>query len=141
MNKLLLFVATLSLGFASCTKKASTVPINDMFDSTNAVLKYEGSFQKGPYGTVSGNAKVYVSNGKWQLKLENLKTTNGPDLKVYLSKEIQPVNFIKLGNLKSTSGNQVYEINIVPDFKEYKYALVHCEQYNHLFGSALLMMY
>jgi hypothetical protein len=89
---------------------------------------------------VSGSVMVYQANGKLQLKLSGFSTTNGPDLKVYLSKEIQPVNFIKLGDLKSTSGNQVYDITGIPDFSQYRYALIHCEQYNHLFGSAELMM-
>jgi hypothetical protein len=88
---------------------------------------------------VAGIAKVYNSNGKFSLALENFSTNNGPDLHVYLSKEMFPVNFIDLGKLRSTSGNQVYEINGTPDFKEYKYALIHCQQYNHLFGSAQLI--
>ena len=126
--------------FTACTKKTSTATINETVDTTTAVLKYQGSFQKGPYGTVTGSVMVYLTNGKWQMKLSNFSTTNGPDLKVYLSKEIQPLNFIKLDDLKSTTGNQVYDINGNPDFMQYKYALIHCEQYNHLFGSAELMM-
>ena len=64
--------------------------------------------------------------------------SNGPDLHVYLSKEAFPVNFIDLGRIKSTSGNQLYTISGMPDFVQYKYALIHCQRYNHLFGSALL---
>lgn len=135
----IVLLAFSGLALTACTKKVSTVPANDMVDTT-AVLKYQGIFQKGPHGTVSGSVMVYQANGKWQLKLSNFSTTNGPDLKVYLSKEIQPLNFIKLGDLKSTTGNQLYEINGNPDFMQYKYALIHCEQYNHLFGSAELMM-
>ena len=138
-NIVVLLLAMSGLVLTACTKKVSTVPINDMIDTT-AILKYQGNFQKGPYGTVSGSVMVYQTNGKWQLKLSNFSTTNGPDLKVYLSKEVQPLNFIKLGDLKSTTGNQLYEINGNPDFRQYKYALIHCEQYNHLFGSAELMM-
>ena len=124
----------------ACTKSTSMTPTNDMIDTSTAVLKYQGMFQKGPYGTVSGTAAVYQTGSKLQLKLTNFNTTNGPDLKVYLSKEVQPMNFIKLGDLKSTAGNQVYDITGNPDFTQYKYALIHCEQYNHLFGSAQLMM-
>ena len=66
------------------------------------------------------------------------KASNGPDLKVYLSKELQPVNFINLGALKSVNGNQVYDVTGMPDIMEYKYALVHCQAFNHLFGSVEL---
>jgi hypothetical protein len=48
------------------------------------------------------------------------------------------MNFIDLGRLQSTSGNQVYTIQGNPDFTQYKYALIHCQRYNHLFGSAEL---
>jgi hypothetical protein len=51
---------------------------------------------------------------------------------------MQPVNFIDLGSLQSTSGNQVYNISGSPDLTVYKYALVHCVDYNHLFGWAEL---
>jgi hypothetical protein len=72
------------------------------------------------------------------LKFQAVTISNGPDLHVYLSKEVLPVNYIDLGRLQSTSGNQVYELTGNPDFSQYKYALVHCQRYNHLFGSAEL---
>jgi len=105
---------------------------------TTARVKFEGVFMNERWGKVSGQAKIYLKSGKYILALENFLTNNGPDLKVYLSKDKTPADFIKLDNLKSTNGNQLYEIPGVPDFIQYKYALIHCEQYNHLFGSALL---
>ena len=33
---------------------------------------------------------------------------------------------------------RLYNIPDAPDFSQYKYALIHCKQYNHLFGSAEL---
>ena len=124
--------------FSSC-KKASTETINQsLVTDTTAVLKFEGTFISGPYGTVSGLARVYLKEGSYTVALENFNSSNGPDLKVYISKEQMPVNFIKLSNLSSTNGNQLYNVPGTPDFTEYKYVLIHCEQYNHLFGSALL---
>jgi len=70
--------------------------------------------------------------------LENFSSSNGPDLKVYLSKEKQPVNFVNLGSLKSTSGNQLYAIPSSVNVMDYNFALIHCQQYNHLFGFAQL---
>jgi hypothetical protein len=141
MKNLLITLSVLVAIFVcACTKKSPTATINERIDTTTAVLKYQGSFEKGPYGTVTGSVMVYQTNDKWQLKLTNFSSTNGPDLKVYLSKEMQPLNFIKLGDLKSTAGNQVYDIKGSPDFLQYKYALIHCEQYNHLFGSAEMMI-
>ena len=122
--------------FSSC-KKASTETINEtLIADTTAMLKFEGTFISGPYGTVSGLARVYLKQGNYIAALENFTSSNGPDLKVYLSKERFPVNFISLGSLKSTNGDQLYDVPGSPDFAEYKYLLIHCEQYNHLFGSA-----
>jgi hypothetical protein len=104
----------------------------------DSVSLVTGAFMNGPYGTVSGKAAVNIDNGVYTLSLEDVKISNGPDLHVYLSKEVQPVNFIDLGKLKSTAGNQLYAINGMPDLSVYKYALIHCQQYNHLFGSAAL---
>jgi hypothetical protein len=133
-----LVIAAISIT-TSCNKKSSEIPVNDVFDSITAIIRYEGAFKRSPYGTVSGTVRVYESNGKWQLRLVGFNTSNGPDLKVYLSKEIQPINFIKVGDLKSVAGNQSYEITSTPDFMQYRFALIHCEQYNHLFGSAELV--
>jgi hypothetical protein len=140
MRSIIIILIAITTLMAACSKMTSEISLNDKFDSANAVIRYEGSFKKGPYGTVSGTARVYESNDKWQLRLVGFNSSNGPDLKVYLLKEIQPINFIKLGDLKSVAGNQSYDITNNPDFTQYRFALIHCEQYNHLFGSAELVM-
>lgn len=138
MKLLLLITVTLMVLFtiASC-RKASTETLNERAD-TSSVLKVQGSFTGVGSEKVSGLAKVYHQKGKLFLALENFSTSNGPDLKVYLSQADVPDNFIKLGDLKSTNGNQLYDINDMPDFTKYKYILIHCERFNHLYGKALL---
>lgn len=137
--KYIFFLAITALLFVSCKKEASTTPGTDPVDSLNQTVLLMGSFVNGPWGAVSGQARVLrSSNGSLGLALVNVNISNGPDLYVYLSKEIQPINFISLGKLRSTSGNQVYPIPGTPDFTQYKYVLIHCQQYNHLFGSATL---
>ena len=133
----------LVVAVAGCSKNNATpetrldehIPADSSGSNT---AKYAGDFSNGPYGSVTGSAKIYLQQGKYVLALENIAISNGPDLHVYLSKEIQPINFIDLGKLKSTNGNQLYEVKNEPDFTSYKYALIHCQQYNHLFGSAEL---
>ncbi|MDQ6763019.1 MAG: DM13 domain-containing protein [Bacteroidota bacterium] len=140
MKKLLLFFATItSLGVVSC-KKASTETLHQVIlpADTAAMVKYNGSLTSGPSGSVSGQVKIYLKGNQYILSLENFSTTNGPDLKVYISKEMFPVNFIKLGDLQSTNGNQLYNISGTPDFTIYKYVQIYCEKYDHLFGYALL---
>ncbi len=141
MKQLLIVLLLTITFFSSCIKQRTPdVALNEVVDTT-AKQKYTGAFVNGPWGRVSGKAIISQAyNGQFSLVLDSVTISNGPDLYVYLSKEIQPVNFISLGKLKATMGTQVYSINGMPDFAEYKYALIHCQQYNHLFGSALLMM-
>lgn len=129
----------ITLAVTGCEKQAtSTIPLHEQPDSSVLVLPGSGNFRNGPYGIVSGEAKIYRSGLKYQLALVNFKSTNGPDLKVYLSKATQPDNFINLGSLKATSGNQLYDIPDGAKYAGYKYALIYCQQYRHLFGSAEL---
>jgi Electron transfer DM13 len=138
-NLLSFFIAAVCICIA-CSKQNGTsdVPGTGTVDTTSAVLQYSGVFMNGPYGSVSGKAAVYAENGVYILKLADVAISNGPDLHVYLSKEVLPVNFIDLDRLQSTSGNQLYTIPCNPGFTQYKYALIHCQRYNHLFGSAEL---
>jgi hypothetical protein len=124
----------------SCKKKnnfAGTQVLDETLDST-AILVIGGNFNSGPYGNVTGIAEIYRQESTYSVKLKNFSSTNGPALHVYLSKEAMPINYLDLGSLKSINGNQIYSISGMPDLNEYKYVSIHCVQYNHLFGSALL---
>ncbi|HRH59247.1 MAG TPA: DM13 domain-containing protein [Chitinophagaceae bacterium] len=142
MKKLLfIFLSACSMTIIACTKNglAPEQTTNDTVDTTTSKQQLSGMFGDGPYGTVTGVVKIYTdSAGNYNLLLDSFTTSNGPDLHVYLSQEVQPIHFIDLGKLKSTNGTQVYAISGEPDFNVYQYALIHCQQYNHLFGSAAL---
>lgn len=139
MKKCILPVCIALIVLASCVKENTpAVPINDTVDTTAAMSRYAGMFINGPYGSVRGDAKIYLQDNQYKLALENVSISNGPDLHVYISREILPATFIDLGRLQSVAGNQLYTIPGSPDFTRYKYALIHCKQYNHLFGSAEL---
>ena len=132
----------LVLGMYSCTKTNTpdrATEILPELDTTISKILYSGQFMAGPYGNAMGTAKIVDSNGSLSLRIEGFSVNSGPDLKIYLSKEQQPLNFLRLGSLKGLSGDQQYAILNRPDFMEFRYALVHCEKYNHLFGSALLL--
>ncbi|MDP2647705.1 MAG: DM13 domain-containing protein [Candidatus Yanofskybacteria bacterium] len=91
----------------------------------------------------SGDAKLIQVDGKYILRLENFNVTSGPDLYIYLAKTGQPTgdieslgDFIDLGLLKGTSGNQNYEI--AGNITGYKTAVVWCKQYGILFTYAVM---
>jgi len=139
MNNLITLIFVLFISLSSCVKEnTSTTPVNNPVDASIATNRLNGTFGNGPYGSVNGTAKIYFQNNQYILALGNFSSSNGPDLHVYISKEAQPVNYFDLGKLQSISGNQQYPITGTINFSEYKYALIHYQQYNHLFGSAEL---
>mgnify|MGYP003576193700 CR=1 FL=1 len=86
-----------------------------------------------------GKAKILaLPDGSQILRLEDFKSTNGPDVHLYLSTDKQASDFIDLGRLKANNGNQNYQIPINADFNKYKYVLIWCQPFSVLFGSAQL---
>ncbi|EKT3958522.1 DM13 domain-containing protein [Flavobacterium psychrophilum] len=123
--------------FTSCEKEGKLILKslkNDIIGS-GAVLKYSGVFSPTSGITTSGFAKIYLDNNEYKVKLENFSVSDGPDLKVYLSKENTPINFVNLGNLKGNK-NKFYTVPTGTNVSEYKYVLIHCQEYNHLFAIA-----
>jgi electron transfer DM13 len=86
-----------------------------------------------------GIAKIIsLADGRTFLRLENLKTTNGPDLYVYLSVGKDTSDIVNLGRLKGNIGNQNYEIPTGTDLSKYNIVLIWCKAFSTLFGSAKL---
>jgi hypothetical protein len=84
-----------------------------------------------------GQAKVFqLADGQQILRLEDFKSTNGPDLYVYLATDSTAQEYVSLGELKANIGNQNYEIPEGTDLEKYDTALVWCKQFSVLFGSA-----
>ena len=86
-----------------------------------------------------GKAKILtLTDGSQILRLEDFRSTNGPDVHLYLSTDKQASDFIDLGKLKANNGNQNYPVPIDTDFNKYKYVLIWCQPFSVLFGSAQL---
>ena len=86
-----------------------------------------------------GQAKILtLSTGSPILRLEDFKSTNGPDVHLYLSSNKKANDFIDLGRLKANIGNQNYQIPLETDLNKYKYVLIWCQPFSVLFGSAQL---
>jgi len=87
-----------------------------------------------------GNVKVIqLANGSSSvLRLEDFRSTNGPDLYVYLSTDKSATDFVNLGRLKGNIGNQNYEIPLETDLDKYDTVLIWCKAFSVLFGSAEL---
>lgn len=130
-----------SLGFlfclSSCTKEGDfTKPLDENTSTVNAVLIKSGVFDPTSGITVNGTAEVRMIANEYYVVLVNFNISSGPDLKVYLSKSNVPDDFVNLGAL--VSNKNIYEIPNGIVLSEYTHVLIHCQQYNHLFGFAQL---
>jgi hypothetical protein len=108
---------------------------------TNNTMALMGNFIDAGDGfhKAEGIAKVInLADGRIFLRLENLKTTNGPDLYVYLSVGKDASDIVNLERLKGNIGNQNYEIPSGTDLSKYNTVLIWCKAFSTLFGSAKL---
>lgn len=132
-----LFLLSLFLVFCSCEQEGEltrdkVVVIDNEENTTN---KFNGVFAPTSGISGSGSVRIYQENDQYKLALENYSIESGPDLKVYLSKTDSPTEFINLGNVNATTR---YSIPANTNFSDYKFVLIHCQQYNHLFAVAEL---
>ncbi|MDQ3969611.1 MAG: DM13 domain-containing protein [Thermoproteota archaeon] len=90
---------------------------------------YSGTFVGVNYGihNVEGQAKVIkLRDGSNFLRLEDFRSTNGPDLYVYLSTDRGNSDFVNLGRLKgNVVGDQNYKIPEGTDLSKYDTALIY----------------
>lgn len=91
-----------------------------------------------PIHPASGFVRIVEADGKRYIRYEEYKTINGPDLYVYLAKDIDAKEFVDLGRIKATEGNINYEIPAEVDIAEYPYVLTWCKAFGVLFNSANL---
>lgn len=93
----------------------------------------------------SGDALLYaLPDGRHLIRFENFRTTNGPDLVVYLAKHPSPASaddvtdggFLSLGKLKGNVGNQNYVLPDNIDVSEYGSVVIWCELFGVLFSPA-----
>jgi Electron transfer DM13 len=91
------------------------------------------------FHNAEGLAKVIpLGDGSTVIRLENFKSTNGPNVHLYLSTDKTASNFVDLGRLKANNGNQNYNIPDGTDLAKYNMALIWCKDFSVLFGSAEL---
>ena len=94
----------------------------------------------------SGRAAVLeVAGGRRFLRLDDLRTSNGPDLFVYLSttaadgpRDSFDDDFVSVGRLKGNQGNQNYELGAGVRLDRYRSVVIWCRRFTYAFGAAPL---
>ncbi|HZI25798.1 MAG TPA: DM13 domain-containing protein [Chryseolinea sp.] len=139
--KIFFFICALLISI-SCSEddNTPTAPVDDQFDpdAMQVMLLKQGIMTGAGGHTVSGTVKVYDDDGKKVIVLDPFTSQNGPDLKVYLSKDENATQYLNLGALKSTMGKQSYDVSGMPDLEQYKFVLIWCQEFSVLFGEAEL---
>lgn len=116
----------------------TTAPNTVDIDFTKATAVKEGMFIGVGGHTASGTAKVYELSGKKYIVFDPYSSQNGPDLKVYLSKDETASEYIRVGKLMAVMGRQVYEVPGNPDLSQYPFVHVWCEAFSVEFARAPL---
>lgn len=111
-----------------------------MKDDATTAETLSGSFSSLAHET-TGEAIVQTSGGQRFLRLEDLETSNGPDVRVYLSAgdaDAYGKDFVDLGGLKGNKGSQNYLIPNGTDLERYDTAVIWCRRFTVAFGAAEL---
>lgn len=70
------------------------------------------------------------------VRYENYNGTNGPDLFVYLSNDLEATDYVSLGRARGNIGNINYQVPAEVDVTDYKYVLTWCQAFGVLFDYA-----
>jgi hypothetical protein len=94
------------------------------------------------HGETSGVVKVYKQpDGSHVVRLENLKTSNGPDVKVVLSEKSYDqvanlgADYLTLATLKGNIGDSNYTVPPGTDLTKYKSAVIWCKRFDAVFAA------
>ncbi|WP_265864100.1 DM13 domain-containing protein [Streptomyces sp. SKN60] len=109
----------------------------------------QGSFISHEHATTGVVKVVRLADGTHTLRLEGLDTSNGPDLRVWLSdapvKEgkagwgvFDEGKYVNLAKLKGNKGDQNYALPAGLDWSAYPSVSIWCDRFDVSFGAAAL---
>jgi hypothetical protein len=107
-----------------------------------------GRFVSHEHGT-SGRVRVVSQpDGSLLLAIEDLDTSDGPDLRVWLTdaevsadgwRVFDDGRYVDLGELRGNKGNLVYELPRDVELADYQSVSIWCERFSVSFGAAALV--
>jgi hypothetical protein len=125
-------------------KAATPVPA-----SPAATLVAEGKLVTHEHAT-SGTAQlVRLADGRLQVVLRDLSTSDGPDLRVWLTDQavvagtkgwrvFDDGEYVELGRLKGNHGTQVYDVPADANVADFRSITIWCKRFAVSFGAAEL---
>ena len=103
-----------------------------------------GRFEDAEHSTTGLARVLQLADGSRVLRLEDLATSDGPDLHVWISNQpsggewgsYDEDRYVRLGELKATNGNQNYAIPASADLRGMTTIVIWCDRFNVAFGTA-----
>ena len=142
MKKIIIFsLSVLMMG--ACTKNEELTPVVQTTPTnvdTTKPAEATGTFSSSGNYQSSGTVKIVVDKNdatKKFLSFENFKTSNGPDLYIYLAEDKIATGFTSVVKLDKT-GTFTVAIPSSANLTKQKFVLIWCKQFSALFGSAKL---
>ncbi|MGW6820064.1 DM13 domain-containing protein [Streptomyces sp. NPDC055005] len=109
----------------------------------------QGSLISHEHATTGTAKLIGLPDGSRTLRLENLDTSNGPDLRVWLTdapvkegvggwRVFDDGKYVSLGKLKGNKGDQNYAIPEGLNLSDYSSVTIWCDRFDVSFGAAEL---
>ena len=109
---------------------------------TGPVELARGSFRSYEHET-TGTASLVRVGGDTYVRLTDFATSNGPDVKVWLTKagagsadDAREAGYVDLGELKGNRGNQNYVVPAGTRLADYATVVIWCDRFSVAFGAA-----
>lgn len=134
---------------AGPTKPDEPAASGEPTEAAGPMTLASGEFITHEHATAGTVKIVQLPDGSRVLRLENLDTSNGPDLKVWITDAtVKPGRdgwdvfddgaYLSLGKLKGNKGSQNYTLPGEADLTRYTSVTIWCDRFNVSFGAAEL---
>ena len=143
MTLVIVAAIVIPIGIYTISPLFISATVNEPLPATTVQKPLSGIFMgvHDGFHNAEGNVKVVsLTDGSKILRLDNFKSTNGPNVHVYLSADKHATDYVDLGKLKANNGNQNYNIPSGTDITKHNIVLIWCKDFSVLFGSAVLMV-
>ncbi|HEY2298355.1 MAG TPA: DM13 domain-containing protein [Jatrophihabitans sp.] len=136
---------TASAAFARPVDAPNASPSRMSPTGRSSVLA-RGAFRSGEHDTTGTVLLVALADGRVFVRIEGLDTSNGPDVRIWLSAAgyrapddaVHDAAHVDVGGLKANHGNQNYLVPAGTDLSAYHSVAIWCRRFEVVFGAAPL---
>jgi len=128
--------------------RPTSSPLTNAPPATSAapIVLAHGAFRSGEHRTTGTALLLKLADGRTFVRLQDLDTSNGPDVRIWLSAAdaqasdgiVHSSEYVDLGGLKANHGNQNYLVPAGTDLTSFRSVVVWCRRFEVVFGAAPL---